>query len=159
VIPLDRNGAPDIRRAMGYELVVLVRAQDHIPPDANPVVWFKGKTLGVPQGSLTAPRVRKLGLAVDEGARDIARNIEKLRLGRIDGVVVPVAKAGHVEALLKPYHGEIVRMQQSLLNSRAWFAFNQRFYAQHKEQAEALWNWFDANRDRLDSLMQKYGKE
>jgi len=159
VIPLDKNGAPDIRRAMGYELVVLVRAQDYIPPGANPVLWFKGKTLGVPQGSLTASRLRELGLAVDEGARDVARNIEKLRLGRIAGVVVPVARPGHVEALLKPYHGEIVRLPRSLLNSRAWFAFNQRYYAQHKEQAEALWNWFDANRDRLDALMQKHGKE
>lgn len=158
-IPRDRNGAADTRRAMGYELVVLVRAQDKIPADASPMAWFKGKTLGVPQGSVTALHLRKQGLTIDDGARDIGRNIEKLKLGRIDGVVVAAAKPGHLEALLKPYRGEIVRLPQSLLTTRAWLAFNQRYYAQHTEQAEALWTWLDVQRDRLDVLVQKYRQD
>jgi len=158
-IPRDRSGAPDFKRALGNEVVVLVRVGTALPAGMTPMAWFKGRTLGAPQGSSTARQLREQGLTIDDGARDVERNIEKLKLGRVDGVVVSTVRAGHVEALLKRYHGEIVQLPQPLLSTRLWLGFNQHYYQAHKEQVEALWTWIDANRGRLGYVMQRYGKD
>jgi ABC-type amino acid transport substrate-binding protein len=158
-IPRDRNGAIDFKRAMSNELVVLVRAGTTMPDGVTPLAWFKDKTLGTPQGSSMARQLRDQGLTVDDGARDIERNIEKLKLGRVDGVVVSTVKAGHVEAILKRYHGEIAQLSQPLIVTRLWLAFNRTYYLAHKDHVEALWTWIDANRGRLGYVMQKYSKD
>jgi hypothetical protein len=157
-LPHDRHGAVDYSRALGNQLVVLVRASDQLPASTNPMSYFQGKVLGAPQGTSYVSRLREQGLAIDDGARDIERNIEKLKLGRIAGVVVSAVKPDHVEALLKRYQGAIVQLPQPLVNTRLWLAFNQAYYLTHKEQVEALWTWIDVNRSRLGYVMQRYGK-
>jgi hypothetical protein len=158
-VPRDKAGAVDTRRALGNELVVLVRARNQLPDGSSTMAWAKGKTLGAPQGSAFAKRLREQGLAVDDGARDIDRNIEKLKLGRLDGVIVAAVKPGHVEAIVKRYRGDIVQLPQPLVSTRLWLAFNQGFYQAHREQVEALWTWIDVHRSRLGYVMQKYSKD
>ncbi len=155
-LPRDKHGDIDLHRALGNKLMVLVRARDKVPPQADPMEYFKGKTLGAAQGNAYAARLREAGLKVDDGARDLERNIEKLKLGRVDAVVVSTVKPGHVEAVLKRYHGEIVQLQQPLVSMRIWLAFNQNYYVAHREQVEALWSWIDANRGRLGYAAKKY---
>jgi hypothetical protein len=75
-------------------LVVLVRATDKLPASTNPMSTFKGRVLGAPQGNSFITRLRESGLTIDDGGRDLDRNIEKLKLGRVDGVVVNVGVAG-----------------------------------------------------------------
>lgn len=155
-LPRDKHGDVDTSRALGNKLVVLVRARDKVPANAEPMAYFKGKTLGAAQGSSYAARLREAGLKIDDGARDLERNIEKLKLGRVDAVVLSAVKANHVEALLKRYHGEIVQLQQPLVSMRIWLAFNQNYYLAHRERVEALWSWIDANRARLGYAAKKY---
>lgn len=157
-LPRDKHGAIDYSRALGNQLVVLVRAGDHVPETTNLMAYFQGKVLGAPQGSTYVARLRQQGLAIDDGARDIERNIQKLKLGRIAGVVVSAVKPGHVDSILKRYRGEIVQLPQPLVNTRLWLAFNQAYYQAHKEQVEALWTWIDVNRARLGYVMQRYSK-
>lgn len=157
-VPRDKAGNVDNNRAMHNALFVLVRAGDKLPAATQPMQYFQGKLLGVAQGQSYAARLRDGGLTIDEGARDLERNIEKLRLGRIDGVVVAAVMPAHLKAALAPYKGAIVQLPQPLVNTRVWLAFNDNFYRLHREQVENLWTWLDVNRSRLGYVMQKYRK-
>jgi hypothetical protein len=157
-LPRDKAGDIDNNRAMHNALFVLVRAADKLPAATQPMQYFQGKLLGVAQGQSYAARLREAGLTIDEGARDLERNIEKLRLGRVDGVVVAAVMPAHLKASLAPYKGAIVQLPQPLVNTRVWLAFNDNFYRLHREQVEGVWTWLDANRSRLGYVMQKYRK-
>jgi hypothetical protein len=157
-LPRDKAGNIDLNRALHNRLVVLVRAGDKLPAGTNPMQYFKGKVLGAPQGNSFVARLREAGLTVDDGGRDLDRNIEKLKLGRVDGVVVAAVTPAHLKASLAKYRGAVVSLPQPLVQTRLWLAFNDKFYQAHREQVEALWTWLDTNRGRLGYVMQKYRK-
>jgi hypothetical protein len=75
---------------------------------------LQGKTLGIPQGNAYAARLREAGLTLDDGGRDLDRNIEKLKLGRVDGVVVAAVAPAHLKQTLDKYKGEIEQLPQPL---------------------------------------------
>ena len=158
-LPRDKAGNIDLDRAMHNALIVLVRAGDKLPAGTQPMQHFKGKLLGVAQGQSYTARLRDAGLTIDDGARDLERNLEKLRLGRIDGVVVAAVSPEHLKAMLSRYKGAVVQLPQPLINTRVWLAFNDGFYRAHPVQVEALWTWLDVNRHRLGYVMQKYRKQ
>lgn len=157
-LPRDKAGNIDLDRAMHNALIVLVRASDKLPAATQPTQHFKGKLLGVAQGQSYAARLREAGLTIDDGARDLERNIEKLRLGRVDGVVVAAVSPAHLKAALARYKGAVVQLPQPLINTRVWLAFNDTYYRAHREHVEALWTWLDVNRGRLGYVMRKYRK-
>ncbi|WP_229258507.1 hypothetical protein [Duganella rivi] len=158
-LPKDKVGNIDLERALHNKVLVLVRAKDKLPASTNPMQFFKGKMLGIPQGNGYAARLREAGLTLDEGGRDLDRNIEKLKLGRVEGVVVAAVAPAHLKETLDKYKGEVVQLPQPLLNIRVWLAFNDNFYRAHTPQSEALWTWLDKNRSRLGYVMQKYRKD
>ncbi|WP_229262745.1 hypothetical protein [Duganella radicis] len=158
-LPKDKAGNIDLERALHNQVWVLVRTRDNLPLSTNPVQYFKGKTLGIAQGNAYAARLREAGLTLDEGARDLDRNIEKLRLGRVAGVVVAAVAPAHLKQALDKYKGEVMQLPQPLLNVRLWLAFNDNFYRAHPQQSEALWTWLDKNRNRLGYVMQRYRKD
>ncbi|NGZ84239.1 transporter substrate-binding domain-containing protein [Duganella aceris] len=158
-LPRDKAGNIDLNRALHNTLVVLVRAKDNLPASTNPMQYFQGKVLGAPQGNSYSARLREAGLTVDEGGRDLDRNIEKLKLGRVDGVVVAAVVPAHLKATLDKYKGTVVQLPQPMVNTRLWLAFNDSYYRAHREQVEALWTWLDNNRNRLGYVMQKYRKQ
>lgn len=157
-LPRDKDGNVDRNRALHNTLVVLVRAGDKLPANTNPADYFRDKVLGTSQGGSFNARLRESGLKLDDGARDLERNIEKLKLGRVDGVVVNLVKPEHLAASLKRYHGAVVQLPQPLINTRLWLAFNATYYRAHPEQVEALWSWLDAHRGHLGDGLQKYRK-
>ena len=157
-LPRDKAGNIDLNRSLHNTLLVLVRAKDKLPAGTNPMQYFKGKVLGAPQGNSFVGRLRDAGLTVDDGGRDLDRNIEKLKLGRVDGVVVAAVTPAHLKASLAKYQGTVVQLPQPLVQTRLWLAFNDTFYRAHREQVEALWTWLDNNRGRLGYVMQKYRK-
>jgi hypothetical protein len=157
-LPRDKAGNIDTNRALHNTLVVLVRATDKLPAGTNPMQYFKGKVLGAPQGNSFIQRLRDAGLTIDDGGRDLDRNIEKLKLGRIDGVVVASVSPAHIKATLDKYKGTVAQLPLPLVQTRLWLAFNDTFYRAHREQVEALWTWLDTNRGRLGYVMQKYRK-
>ena len=158
-LPRDKAGNIDMQRALHNQVWVLVRARDKLPLSTNPMQYFKGKTLGIAQGNSYVTRLREAGLTLDEGGRDLERNIEKLKLGRVDGVVVAAVAPAHLKQVLDKYKGEIVQLPQPLLNISLWLAFNDNFYRAHTQQSEALWTWLDKNRGRLGYVMQRYRKD
>lgn len=155
-LPRDKAGNIDLERALHNQIFVLVRASERPPANLKPLDYFRGKTLGIAQGNSYAAQLRDAGYTLDEGARDLDRNIEKLKLGRVDGVVVAAVTPAHLKQALDKYRGEVVQLPQPLLNIRLWLAFNEHFYQAHPQQCEALWTWLDKNRNRLGYVMQKY---
>ncbi|MYM26803.1 hypothetical protein GTP58_00530 [Duganella sp. CY15W] len=158
-LPRDKAGNIDLERALHNKVLVLVRTRDKLPASTNPMQYFRGKMLGIPQGNSYVARLREAGLTLDDGGRDLDRNIEKLKLGRVDGVVVAAVAPAHLKETLARYKGEIEQLPQPLLNVRVWLAFNDNFYRAHPKQSEALWTWLDKNRGRLGYVMQRYRKD
>ena len=158
-LPRDKKGNIDLERAMHNTLVVLVRARDKLPPTTDPMQYFKDKVLGVALGQSYTARLREAGLNVDDGGRDLERNIEKLRLGRVDGVVAAAVVPKHLKLMLDRYKGAIVQLPQPLISTRVWLAFNESYYRAHRPQVEALWTWLDVNRSRLGYTLEKYRKQ
>lgn len=157
-LPRDRNGNVDLSRAMGNTLMVLVRSADALPPGTDLLQYFHGKVLGAPQGAAYVARLRVAGLTIDDGARDLARNIVKLKLRRVDGVVVSLVAQRHLAVMLARYHGAVIALPRPLLSTRVWLAFNQQYYLAHRERVEALWTWLDVNRGKFSYVMRKYRK-
>jgi hypothetical protein len=158
-IPRDKAGNIDLNRALHNQVLVLVRTKDKVPANTNPTLYFRDKVLGIPMGNAYAAKLRESGLTLDEGARDLDRNIEKLKLGRVDGVVVAAVAPAHLKEVLAKHKGEIEQLPQALLNVRLWLAFNENFYHAHPKQSEALWTWLDTHRGQLGYVMQRYRKD
>jgi ABC-type amino acid transport substrate-binding protein len=159
-LPRDRNGAIDRSRALRTSIVVFVRASDKLPADTITPRYFQGKTLGVVQGAAYAGALRDAGILVDEGARDLERNIGKLKLNRIDGVAVSLEMPGDMDQVLAERHGgEVVRLRMPLVNNNIWLATNQTYYAAHREQVDAMWTWIGTHHQQLSGMLAKYSRK
>lgn len=158
VLPKDRNGQPDRERAVRIVIAVFVRASDRLPPGTDPALYFRGRRVGTTHGAPFAGQLRRAGLRVDDGAVDVARNFEKLKFGRIDGVAVTLIAPGDMDAYIAArYDGAIVRLNRPLSTSQVWLAANRAYYEGHREQVERMWTWLgNHGRARFAALLRKY---
>lgn len=160
VLPLDKNHQPDIARALPLNIVVFVRRADRIPASAEPAKYFQGRLLGITLGASYKPRMENLGLKVDSGAVDIARNFEKLRLKRIDGFAVSVTFPNDMDAYVaQKYKGSIVRLPQPIFADHIWLAASENYYAAHAVQVEKMWTWLaGAGARDFAALLKEYSE-
>lgn len=157
-LPLDQNGKPDRARALRIVTVVYVRAADKLPRDTSPAEYFRTHKLGASLGSPHAAGARAAGLDIDDGAVNMQRNLEKLRMRRVDGVLASVVEANDLDKILaERYGGEIVRLDIPMSENAVWLAFNKAWYEANRTQAEAMWQWVAANgQARMRRLARKY---
>lgn len=158
VFPRDKDNNLDTERSTPLNIVVFVRASDHLPRDTDPFSYFKGKLVGLTLGSAYGQRLTQAGMLVDAGATNIERNLEKLRQHRIDGFVVSVISPNDMDdAVAAKYGGEIVRLPQVLYSDHIWLAANQHYYDTHRAQVEAMWRWLGGpGRKDFAALLEKY---
>ncbi len=156
--PRDRNGALDDARGLQLHTVVYVRAADHLPRDLDPLPYFQHHRIGTPRGVSYAIALRAMGIEVDDGAPDMRRNLEKLRLGRIDGFSLSLASPGDMDGEIAAMFGsDIVRLERPIRSATIHLLLNQEFYAAHRDQVEAMWTWLGTRgRARFASLLKKY---
>ncbi|MYM23224.1 hypothetical protein GTP46_11260 [Duganella sp. FT135W] len=156
--PRDKNHELDITRGLPQRIVVYVRASDQIPANTRPITYFKQRRLGITLGSSYKTRMEKVGLQVDSGAMDISRNLEKLRLNRIDGFAVSVVFPEDMDSYVaKRYGRSIVRMQNPLFVDHIWLAVNQSYYSAHQGQVEKMWTWLGSTgRKQFAELLKEY---
>jgi hypothetical protein len=159
--PLDKQGNVNKDKAFQLVTVVFVRAGDKVPKGINPFVHFKDKRLGAVHGAPYADLLRKAGIEVDDGALDANRNLEKLLRGRIDGFAVALASAQDMDSYIEEHFGkQITRLEVPLRTTHVWLAFNKAYYANNREQVEAMWTWFEKNgRKRFNEFLKNYDKE
>ncbi|MBV6322171.1 hypothetical protein [Duganella violaceipulchra] len=160
VFPLDQNHQPDIARALTLNIVVFVRSADRIPPATEPARYFQNRPLGITLGSSYQARMQGLGLKVDSGAVDIARNFEKLKLKRIDGFAVSVTSPNDMDAYIaQKYQGAIVRLSQPIFSDHVWLATSSGYYAAHAAQVEKMWTWLGSTGVReFSALLKEYSE-
>jgi ABC-type amino acid transport substrate-binding protein len=160
VLPRDRNGVLDRSRALHTSIIVLVRAADQLAPDTITPRYFQGKVMGVPYGAPYTDALRAAGIRVDDGGRDLERNIGKLRLKRVDGIALTVGQLNDMDqSIAERYGNEIVRLRVPLFSSNIWLATNPAYYAAHKEQVEAVWTWMATHQNELSGIMAKYSRK
>ncbi|RFP08893.1 MULTISPECIES: hypothetical protein [unclassified Duganella] len=156
VFPLDKNHQPDTARALALNIIVFVRSADRIPPTTDPSRYFQNRPLGITLGSSYKARMQGLGLKIDSGAVDIARNLEKLRLNRIDGFAVSVTSPNDMDAYIaQKYKGAIVRLPQPIFSDHIWLAASASYYAAHTAQVEKMWTWLGSAGVREFSVLLK----
>ena len=157
VFPLT-NGARDPDKAVAAVTIVLVRAADRIAAGTDPGRYFIGRKLGVSHGAAYAIALRAAGLTIDDGATNLERNLEKLRLGRIDGVTVTVTATDEFDGYLRTHIGsDIARLDKPLRVAHTWLAFSKAYYEANGPQVEAMWAWIKANgRSEFREIIKKY---
>jgi len=156
VFPRDKSNKIDSARSIPVYIVVFVLRADHVPQDAEPRQYFQGRAIGVTLGSSYRNRIQQVGLKVDGGALDIASNLEKLRLHRIDGFAVSVVSPNDMDSYVATkYKGTIVRMRKPLFADRLWLATSQRYYTEHRDQVEKMWMWLASSGQREFSTLLK----
>jgi hypothetical protein len=154
----DRNGKLDDARGLQLHTVVYVRAADRLPQDTDPMQYFRHHRLGTPHGVSYAAMLRSQGIELDDGAADMRRNLEKLKLGRIDGFAISLASPGDMDQEVAALHGaDVVRLERPIRSATIHLLLNKEFYAAHREQAEAMWTWLGTHgRARFAALLDKY---
>lgn len=157
-LPRDQKGEPDPERAMRSFTVVYVRARDKLAADTDPLQYFRKHTLGTPFGAPHSAMARRGGLQVDDGARDLERNLDKLRLGRVDGVAASLVAMHDLDAYLrKNYRGQFVRLATPLRVNHIWMAVNKDYYATNKVYVDAMWRYIGAEGHvKFAALLKKY---
>lgn len=160
VYPRDKAGKPDTQRAFKLYTVIFVRAADVEGKGADPALYLKGRKIGTYLGVPYAAEFRQAGYEVDDGANDTQRNLEKLRLRRIDGFAVALAAPSDMDNVIaEQYGGELIRLDKPMRVSSVWLAFSQAYYDKQRDQVEAIWNWIGANgHARFAVLLKKYEK-
>jgi len=156
--PRDKNNQLDVARAVPINIVVFVRSADQIPPATAPAKYFRERLLGVTMGAAYRTRIQGLGLNIDSGAVDIARNFDKLKLHRIDGFALSVTSPNDMDSYVaKKYQGAIVRLEQPLFTDHIWIAASESYYAAHPEQVEKMWTWLgSAGKREYFNLLREY---
>jgi hypothetical protein len=145
VFPRDKNSQLDLARAVPINIVVFVRSADQIPAATEPAKYFRDRLLGVTLGATYRTRIQGLGLKIDSGAVDIARNLDKLKLSRIDGFAVSVTSPSDMDSYVaQKYKGAIVRLAQPLFTDHIWIAASESYYAAHPARVEKMWTWLGA---------------
>lgn len=154
----DHNGKLDDARGLQLYTVVYVRAADHLPRDTDPMQYFRHHRLGTPHGVSYAAVLRGQGIDLDDGAADMRRNLEKLKLGRIDGFAISLASPGDMDQEVAALYGaDVVRLERPIRSATIHLLLNKEFYAAHRDQAEAMWTWLGTHgRARFTQLLEKY---
>lgn len=145
-LPLTKNGGLDSERAVPMYTVVFVRADDKLPANTDPRLYFASHRLGMNNGASLAAQLRTMGFTVDDGAHDGARNLEKLARGRIDGYAATLVSPGHLDASIAATFGkQIVRLETPLRTHHLWLAFTKRYFERNRDAVETMWDWVGAH--------------
>ncbi|SFG53867.1 extracellular solute-binding protein, family 3 [Duganella sp. CF458] len=157
-IPRNAQGQPDLKRAATVVVVAFVRAKDGYSRDRDPMEMLRGKRVGLMYGSSYGAKLEKAGAILDQGAPTVPSNFEKLQLGRVDVVIVPMIAASDLDKYVaERFKGQLVRLDKPVLKSYNWIAVNTAYYEAHRHEVDTLWNWLGTEGNkRFKLLLRKY---
>lgn len=158
VLPLTAQGDPDQRRALRTNAVVFVRSADRLPANTAPRAYFRSHRLAINQGASLADTLRDDGILIDSGSGDTFSNLDKVLLRRVDGFVFATAIEQAMDGIVAARYGSaLVRLKTPLRTSYVWMSASYAFYHGHKEQSEAVWDWFGQHASqRVSELIDAY---
>lgn len=149
------GAAADEARAVGVVRFVIYRKKgSKLQWDGHAFTGVDRRPIGIQTGLAVAQRLRQAGLTVDEGAKTVEQNLEKLARGRVQAVVAledgspPLADRAlidQIEALPMPFDSAPIYLQ-----------VQPGYYASNRETVDKLWN--AVGRIRASSAFQQYQK-
>lgn len=128
----------DATRALSVVHYVVYRQRSGtVQWDGNRFSGLDGRPVGLQAGLAVAQRLRQTGVTVDEGAKTIAQNLEKLVRGRLQAVV---ALEGESQPLVERLSPHIEVLPKAFDATPIYLQVHPAYYAANREAVEKLWN-------------------
>lgn len=148
-LPNFSSGALDRSRALHLQAVVFVRKADSADAGAAPRKFFRTHTLAAYREVQLYGNEVTDSLKLDVGALDIWANLEKLRIGRVDGVMAGLFDEMSLDELVFVRYGDrIVRLPLPLVSVDLTLAASNSFNRDNPKLVTYIW---DRIRDKWPS--------
>jgi len=131
------NGKLDVDRRMATESYHLYRLKgSRLGWDGKSLNNLDGK-IGAQAGFSIVEFLTSLGAQVDSGAHSAETNLRMLLRGRFAAVALQTQEG---DSLLNGEFSEIERVEPALVEKPYFLVFSRRFFAEHADLANELWN-------------------
>lgn len=128
----------DATRALSMVRYVVYRKKgSSVQWDGSSFSGMDARPVGLQAGLAVAQRLRQTGVTVDEGAKSIAQNLEKLVRGRLQAVV---ALEGESQPLVERLGDHIEVLPKVFDANPIYLQVHPAYYAANREAVEKLWN-------------------
>jgi polar amino acid transport system substrate-binding protein len=129
---------PDESRAVSVVRFAIFRAVGGtVRWDGTAFGGLDQRPVGIQVGLAVSARLRQTGVKVDEGAKTIEQNLEKLARGRVQAVVALEGEAKPV--IEQKYAGSIEALPRAFATTPIYLHVHPAYYARHREAVEKLW--------------------
>lgn len=149
VFPTTGNGL-DEKKAMAVPRYFLYRRKGaQLDWDGQRLTGLDEGRIGVESGFVfIIERLRKLGVAYDDGSKALDSNVAKLAAGRLDGVIAMELEADQLVAAR--YEGRIERAGKPFEQTPLYLMVSRQFHAQHGRFADRYWHALAEYRNTAD---------
>ncbi|WP_342117999.1 substrate-binding periplasmic protein [Pseudoduganella sp. OTU4001] len=132
------NGVADETRAVSLVRFAIYRqAGGSVQWDGSTFAGMDERPVGIQVGLAVAQRLRQTGVKVDEGAKTIEQNLEKLARGRVQAVV---ALEGEAQPIIeREFKGRIEMLPMAFAVTPIYLHVHPGYFARHRGAVEKLW--------------------
>lgn len=140
------GATPDEARAVSVVRFAIYRAAGGtVRWDGAAFGGLDQRPVGIQVGLAVSQRLRQTGVKVDEGAKTIEQNLEKLARGRVQAVVALEGEAQPV--IEQKYAGGIEALPKAFATTPIYLHVGPAYYASNREAVEKLWSSLPRLRD------------
>lgn len=149
------GAVPDVSRAVSVvRFVVYQKKGGTVRWDGTAFTGLDQRAVGIQVGLAVAQRLRHTGVKVDEGAKTIEQNLEKLAQGRVQAMV---ALEGEAQPLIEQrFAGRIEMLPRAFDSTPIYLHVHPAYYAANRDTVEKLWH--GVRRTRESVAFQQYLK-
>lgn len=136
--PMEGTVADETRAVSVIRFVVYRQKGSKLQWDGRAFTGLDQRPIGMQTGLAVGQRLRQTGVTVDDGAKTIEQNLEKLVRGRVQAVV---ALEGESQPLIEHnFSGRIEALSKAYDTSPIYLHVHPRYYARHREAIDKLWD-------------------
>lgn len=133
------DGVADESRAVGLVRFAIYRQADgKVQWDGSEFTGLDDRPIGIQVGLAVAQRLRQTGVKVDEGAKTIEQNLEKLARGRVQAVVALEGEAGPI--IKRQFNGRLEMLPKAFDTTPIYLHVHPAYHARHRAAIDKLWD-------------------
>lgn len=137
VFPMAGPLADETRALSVVRFVVYRQKGGSVQWDGSAFSGLDARPVGLQVGLAVAQHLRQTGVTVDEGAKTIGQNLEKLVRGRLQAVV---ALEGESQPLVERLSDRIEVLPKAFDATPIYLQVHPAYYSANREAVEKLWN-------------------
>lgn len=154
VFPMAGPVADDSRAVSVVRFIVYRQKGGTVQWDGRAFSGLDQRPVGIQTGLAVVQRLRQTGVTVDEGAKTIEQNLEKLVRGRVQAMI---ALEGESQPLIdRSFSNRIEALPKAFDSTPIYLHVHPGYYASHREAIDKLWNAL--RRTRESPAFQQYQK-